>query len=87
MVGCIVGPLLSGFLLLPFLGERWSTLVLTLPWLAMAIRSAYAAQVSSGDSGGGLWRCHRGIDAFCSLLRILRLSIRSARFCATARPQ
>ena len=43
VVGCIVGPLLSGFLLLPFLGERWSTLILTLPWLAMAIRSAYAS--------------------------------------------
>jgi predicted membrane-bound spermidine synthase len=43
VVGCIVGPLLSGFLLLPFLGERWSTLVLTLPWLVMAVRAAYAA--------------------------------------------
>ncbi len=43
VLGCIVGPLLSGFLLLPFLGERWSTLVLTLPWLAMAMRAAYAA--------------------------------------------
>lgn len=46
VLGCIVGPLLSGFLLLPFLGERWSTLVLTLPWLTMAIRAAYAAQSS-----------------------------------------
>lgn len=44
VLGCIVGPLLSGFLLLPFLGERWSTLILTLPWLAMAIRAAYAAK-------------------------------------------
>src|SRR5580704_3501640 len=43
VLGCIVGPLLSGFLLLPFLGERWSTLLLTLPWLAMAIHAAYAA--------------------------------------------
>jgi spermidine synthase len=44
VVGCIVGPLLCGFLLLPFLGERWSTLVLTLPWLLMAIRPAFAAR-------------------------------------------
>lgn len=42
VLGCIVGPLLSGFLLLPFLGESWSTLVLTVPWLAMAIRAAFA---------------------------------------------
>ncbi|HLW87351.1 MAG TPA: hypothetical protein VKR57_02585 [Terriglobales bacterium] len=42
VLGCIVGPLLSGFLLLPFLGESWSTLVLTVPWLAMAMRTAFA---------------------------------------------
>ncbi len=44
VLGCIVGPLLSGFLLLPFLGESWSTLVLTLPWLAMAMHAAFAAK-------------------------------------------
>jgi spermidine synthase len=44
VLGCIVGPLLSGFLLLPYLGERWSTTMLTLPWLAMAIYIAYAHQ-------------------------------------------
>jgi spermidine synthase len=44
VLGCIVGPLLSGFLLLPHLGERWSTLVLTLPWLGMAIGAACATR-------------------------------------------
>jgi spermidine synthase len=44
VLGCIVGPLLSGFLLLPFLGERLSTLILTLPWLAIAIYAAYGAK-------------------------------------------
>lgn len=37
VLGCILGPLLSGFLLLPFVGERWSLLLFVLPWLAMAI--------------------------------------------------
>ncbi len=37
VVGCIVGPLLSGFLLLPVLGERKSMLILVLPWIAMAL--------------------------------------------------
>jgi spermidine synthase len=37
VVGCIAGPLLSGFFLLPLLGERKSMLVLALPWFAMAI--------------------------------------------------
>ncbi len=37
VVGCIVGPLICGFLLLPLVGERWSVLLLALPWFAMAI--------------------------------------------------
>src|ERR1700683_2715945 len=36
VVGCIVGPLICGFLLLPLAGERWSVLLLALPWFAMA---------------------------------------------------
>jgi spermidine synthase len=35
VVGCIVGPLLSGFLLLPYLGERWSLVGLSLPLFAL----------------------------------------------------
>lgn len=34
ILGCILGPLLSGFLLLPWLGERASLCVLALPWFA-----------------------------------------------------
>lgn len=33
ILGCILGPLLSGFLLLPAVGERGSLIVLSLPWL------------------------------------------------------
>jgi spermidine synthase len=36
VVGCIVGPLVCGFLLLPLVGEHWSVLLLALPWFAMA---------------------------------------------------
>ena len=39
VLGCIIGPLLAGFLLLPFVSERWSLLLLSLPWLALALRS------------------------------------------------
>jgi spermidine synthase len=35
VVGCIVGPLVCGFLLLPLIGEHWSVLLLSLPWFAM----------------------------------------------------
>lgn len=37
VLGCIVGPLLAGFVLLPLFGEQVSMLILGLPWFAMAI--------------------------------------------------
>lgn len=36
IAGSIAGPLLAGFWLLPWIGERWSILVLTLPLFAIA---------------------------------------------------
>ena len=33
VLGCILGPLLAGFLLLPWLGERWVLLLFAVPWL------------------------------------------------------
>lgn len=39
VVGCIVGPLVSGFILLPLVGEHLSMLVFVLPWFAMALPS------------------------------------------------
>jgi len=33
VVGCILGPLVAGFLLLPHLSERWVLVVLSIPWL------------------------------------------------------
>lgn len=42
VVGCILGPLVCGFLLLPLVGEHWSVLLLALPWFAMAFPSRRA---------------------------------------------
>jgi spermidine synthase len=36
VLGCILGPLIGGFLLLPLVGERWSLLIFILPFIAMA---------------------------------------------------
>jgi spermidine synthase len=36
VVGCILGPLLSGFLLLPLMSERWVLFAFSLPWLVIA---------------------------------------------------
>ena len=37
VAGCIAGPLLSGFFLLPWLGERKAMLLLALPWFVMGL--------------------------------------------------
>jgi spermidine synthase len=39
VVGCIVGPLISGFILLPLVGEHFSMLLFVLPWFVMALPS------------------------------------------------
>ena len=36
VLGCILGPLLSGFILLPLVGERVGMLLFVTPWIAMA---------------------------------------------------
>ncbi|MGC1372577.1 MAG: hypothetical protein WA824_10610 [Candidatus Sulfotelmatobacter sp.] len=38
VLGCIIGPLLAGFLLLPWISERWSLFLLSLPWLVIGLR-------------------------------------------------
>jgi spermidine synthase len=37
VLGCILGPLISGFVLLPLVGEHVSMLLFVLPWFAMAV--------------------------------------------------
>jgi spermidine synthase len=37
ILGCIFGPLLAGFGLLPYLSERWALVVLALPWLVVGL--------------------------------------------------
>lgn len=37
VMGCIVGPLLAGFGLLPYVSERWALTALALPWLIVGL--------------------------------------------------
>ena len=37
VAGCILGPLLAGFGLLPLMSERWALIVLALPWLIVGL--------------------------------------------------
>jgi predicted membrane-bound spermidine synthase len=38
IAGCVLGPLVSGFLLLPLLGERFTLLAFALPWMIVSFR-------------------------------------------------
>jgi len=38
VLGCILGPLLAGFVLLPWMSERWALVLLSLPWLVLGLR-------------------------------------------------
>ena len=51
VVGCIVGPLLSGFLLLPLIGERWVLFLLALPWIVVGAYYVWTSesQISRGS--------------------------------------
>ena len=40
ILGCVLGPLVSGFVLLPLLGERYTLVALALPWLVVSFWSA-----------------------------------------------
>jgi predicted membrane-bound spermidine synthase len=48
VVGCILGPLLSGFVLLPLVGEHVSMLLFALPWFAMAFLRPQGREIRMG---------------------------------------
>jgi predicted membrane-bound spermidine synthase len=43
ILGCILGPLVAGFLLLPLISERWVLFVFALPWLALGVNPGWLA--------------------------------------------
>jgi predicted membrane-bound spermidine synthase len=52
VLGCILGPLAAGFLLLPNLSERGALVTLSVPWLAIgASRIVRRGRVIDGDAG------------------------------------
>lgn len=48
VLGCILGPLLAGFLLLPFISERLALLLLSLPWLIIGLRPMVSSSQAYG---------------------------------------
>jgi hypothetical protein len=46
VVGCIVGPLIASFLLLPWLGERGALVILTTPLILIGVWALCSTSVS-----------------------------------------
>jgi spermidine synthase len=49
VLGCILGPLLAGFLVLPLVGEHTAMLIFILPFMAMAVFPVGVAKLSTAD--------------------------------------
>jgi spermidine synthase len=49
VLGCILGPLLAGFLVLPLAGEHTAMLIFILPFMAMAVFPVGVAKLSKAD--------------------------------------
>lgn len=47
VAGCILGPLIAGFVLLPYLGERFALVTLALPWLLVVLSFTLFRQLGS----------------------------------------
>ena len=54
IIGCIAGPLLSGFLLLPWISERWVLFLFAVPWLLLGISGGW--RHDDRASPQGIWR-------------------------------
>jgi spermidine synthase len=71
IVGCVCGPLIAGFLLLPLLGERLSLCTFALPWFAMAFlyTSSAPSPVSQSPRPWMSWKF--GLVILASLVLIV----------------
>jgi spermidine synthase len=68
VVGCILGPLLSGFLLLPLAGERWVLFILSIPWLALGMNPEWPSSRDTAQPGAVRLRKVRYAIAALALL-------------------
>ena len=57
VLGCIFGPLVAGFILLPLIGERWALFAFALPWLVIGMIPRW----SVGAEGAARQRWQRSL--------------------------
>ena len=74
ILGCILGPLLAGFVFLPLLSGRWVLFIFSLPWLLIALRSRwFSAETKIGFD----WQA---VASYASVLLALALVFTQTSF-------
>jgi spermidine synthase len=71
IAGCILGPLLSGFVLLPLMPERWVLYVFALPWLIIGMIPRWSSTGERLEVRVGWPKQLPNVLAFLALLLIL----------------
>ncbi|MGA8088519.1 MAG: hypothetical protein WCA10_14515 [Terracidiphilus sp.] len=74
VLGCILGPLLSGFILLPLVGERVAMFLFAVPWMGMAFLPARSQTPRSSRSTG------TRVAAYASVVAALALFFATKNF-------
>ena len=72
VAGCILGPLVAGFLLLPNFDERYALTALALPWLAVGVAFAFKRVPGSARPLIGATALVAAVILFASFLLIAR---------------
>ena len=67
IAGCVLGPLVSGFVLLPWLGERYTMLACAIPWIVASVGMRRATSADAEKMGApAVWK-----PAVVSLLALI----------------
>jgi len=56
IAGCVLGPLVSSFVLLPWLGERYTLLACALPWMVVSFRTPFSAASPAATPALAAWK-------------------------------
>lgn len=83
VLGCIVGPLLAGFGLLPLVSERWAALTLLLPFFAAGLAETRKFSIGAMGLAIGLACATKDFESSFPRRKILRDNTATAMFVQT----
>jgi spermidine synthase len=79
IAGCVLGPLVSGFLLLPVLGERFTLLAFALPWIVVSFRNL-PLPLATGDTSSPRFSMKPALVCIVSLVLVFATNSFESQF-------